>query len=82
VKPAGICRHDFISFPWAVSCNDECPAMSDRSNGKITGNRVSPRSGEANGYATELNMSGLETMNARQHISEGVFGLRCIIIGL
>lgn len=34
------------------------------------------------GYATGLNMNRLETMNARQHIREGVFGLRCIVIGL
>ena len=34
------------------------------------------------GYAPGLNMSRLETMNARQHIREGVFGLRRIVIGL
>ncbi len=33
-------------------------------------------------YAPGLNMNRLETMNARQHVREGVFGLRCIVIGL
>ena len=34
------------------------------------------------GYAMGLNMDRLETTNPRQHIKEGVFGLRCIVIGL
>ena len=33
-------------------------------------------------WAAGLNMNRLETMNARQNIREGVFGLRRIVIGL